>query len=82
MTYLAPCPTSDCQAQPRDLTWYLLERAGKLPSNNSAWYQDNYDMLRSNRTHNVTLPLDLPNGGYLLRHEVRHIVGIISSVLN
>lgn len=70
MTYLAPCPTPDC-LEPRNLTWYLFNEAGKRPDN-ITWYLDGYkDPLGSSTLYNLTLPEDLPNGTYLLRHEVR-----------
>lgn len=81
MTYLALCPTSDC-AEPRNLTWYLLDSAGKSDDNLS-WYIYGYT-LPNTPGYAVTLPQNLPGGTYLFRHEVgfsqlRRIIWLIGS---
>ncbi|KAG8926850.1 hypothetical protein FRC02_008624 [Tulasnella sp. 418] len=73
LTYITPCNGDCSDFDPSDAKWTKIEEVGRK-ENSNLWVQND---LFEGGTYTFNLPNELPNGNYLIRHEIigLHIAG-------
>lgn len=66
MTYMASCGSTTCdQFDPTNAKWFKLDQNGQ--QSDGTWLQKAFQQRQA---YEMTLPSDLPPGGYLIRNEI------------
>ncbi|KAI9853428.1 MAG: Esterase/lipase/thioesterase [Vezdaea acicularis] len=69
MTYMAQCPSGCSNVAKASLMWFKIDEAGlQSPGSPGTWASD--VLVGTEKQYTVTLPTDLTDGDYVLRHEI------------
>ncbi|KAF8319795.1 glycoside hydrolase, partial [Clavulina sp. PMI_390] len=67
LTYMAPCSSSSCQDDPTTLDFFKIKEDGQVPGDPTQWVQAE---LMNGTQYQIEIPPGIPNGPYILRHEI------------
>ena len=71
ITYMTPCGDAPCDKfdPTTSVKWFKIDQVGQDP--NGRWYQE---LVSGGASVDLTIPMNISPGGYLIRHEVRSML--------
>jgi len=70
MVYMANCGGDCSSANPASLNWFKINQSGLISGTVGTGQWGMGTLVADNSSWTTTLPKDLPNGNYMLRHEL------------
>ena len=70
MVYMANCGGSCTNANPSSLNWFKIDESGLISGQLRQGFWGQGQLQKSNNSWTSTIPKSLPNGNYMIRHEL------------